>query len=82
MRSPSMSRLAELLAERIQFGDEAASAPGAGRSVPDPAIAVDPALPPLEAAPEALLERLEDLSGEQVDALLTVLMQERNDDAR
>jgi NADPH:quinone reductase-like Zn-dependent oxidoreductase/aryl carrier-like protein len=66
MRSPSLSRLAELLAERFQTGDEA--------RIASSEIQAD--------APEALLERLEDLSGEQVDALLSVLLQDRNDDAR
>jgi acyl transferase domain-containing protein/aryl carrier-like protein len=89
MRSPSLSCLAELLAERFQSRDGAGTGTVSSgtRAEPEPEPKSEPAnpfareLPPLEAAPEALLEQLEDLSGEQVDALLSVLLQDRNDDA-
>jgi acyl transferase domain-containing protein/aryl carrier-like protein len=83
MRSPSLSLLAELLAGRFSTGEggstpapEAAPAGGVPRDEPATARA------PLEAAPEALLQRLGDLSGEQIDALLASLLQDSNNGVR
>jgi acyl transferase domain-containing protein/aryl carrier-like protein len=72
MRSPSLSRLAELVADRLESGDAEPGQPNK----------LAAALPPLEAAPEALLERLGELSGEQVDVLLATLLQEGHDESR
>jgi hypothetical protein len=83
MRSPSLSRLAELLAERITTGDDDRSAtPGHTRAEPAHPGALAVPLPPLDAAPEALLERLDDLSGEQVDVLLAALLQQGHHGSR
>ncbi|MDR3637143.1 MAG: SDR family NAD(P)-dependent oxidoreductase, partial [Isosphaeraceae bacterium] len=64
MRSPSVSRLAVLLAEQLAPGD----APDRNGT----AHATD-----LDAAPAELLSRVDDLSGDQVDALLTALLEAR-----
>ncbi len=83
MRSPSMSRLAEVLAEQFEAGAEALSpAPGQTGAPREQAMGPHTALPALEAAPEALLERVGDLSGEQVDALLATLLHGTNSGAR
>jgi acyl transferase domain-containing protein len=86
MRSPNLSRLAELLAERLATGDAVRNAaPGHPRAEPEhPGPRAVPLAPlaPLEAAPEALLERLGDLSGEQVDVLLAALLQEGHPGSR
>ena len=76
MRSPSLSRLAEVLAEQLEAAAESPSharRPDRGlegaRKWPHPGAAGP------GAAPEVLLERVGDLSGEQVDALLAALLQ-------
>jgi acyl transferase domain-containing protein/aryl carrier-like protein len=75
MRSPSISRLAKLLAEQFEAGAEAPSpAPGPAGVPREQAEVSATTLPVLEAAPEALLERVGALSGEQIDALLTTLL--------
>jgi aryl carrier-like protein len=78
MRSPSMSCLIDLLLERISHGAEAAAPEAGGNGVPKAQInGRGPA--PLAAAPEELLDHVEELSGEQVDALLASLLNEQND---
>jgi aryl carrier-like protein len=83
MRSPGLTRLAALVAERLQTGSEDRSGglehQRAEPAEPDP---LDVSPPPLDAAPEALLERLADLSGDQVDVLLAALLQQGNAGSR
>jgi aryl carrier-like protein len=81
MRSPSLSRLAELVAERLQARDDDRNA-APGNTRPEPQDELAAALPLLEAAPAVLLERLGDLSGEQVDVLLAALLQEGHHGSR
>src|SRR5262249_36478976 len=76
MRSPSLTGLAELLAARLELGgaasphdvDRNGTANGAdhGRN--------GHVRIPLVVAPTEILNRIEDLSGDQVDALLTALL--------
>jgi aryl carrier-like protein len=81
MRSPSLSRLAEVLAERFQAAEETlATMPG--QTDAEPAHERATTLAPLAAAPEALLERLGDLSGEEVDGLLAALLKGNLHEAR
>jgi aryl carrier-like protein len=83
MRSPSMSRLAEVLA--ALFDAEAdAPPPGPGQvgAPVEQATTLTPVLSTLEAAPEALLERVGDLTGEQVDTLLATLLHGTTSGAR
>jgi hypothetical protein len=85
MRSPSLSRLAGLLAERFSTGDEPGPAPHGPVHAGDAhaQAAERPAmLASLEATPEALLERLGEMSGEQVDALLDTLLNSNPNEAR
>jgi polyketide synthase 12/epothilone polyketide synthase D len=72
MRSPSLSRLADILAESTGQGGQAPPAE------PGPSKSEGPtdrrAAPPSETPPAELLARVEELSGEQVDALLSALL--------
>jgi NADPH:quinone reductase-like Zn-dependent oxidoreductase/aryl carrier-like protein len=85
MRSPSLALLADLLAERFQAEAEAeTAAPGPAHADRSPLHELAATLTSLdlEAAPEALLERLGDLSGEQIDGLLAALLPDSNNGAR
>ena len=82
MRSPSVSGLAELLAERLETGRKALSsevgrngtANGStnGHNGHNGHVRM-----PLEAQATELLSRIDDLSGDQVDALLAALLDEK-----
>ncbi|HZT80840.1 MAG TPA: SDR family NAD(P)-dependent oxidoreductase, partial [Gemmataceae bacterium] len=74
MRSPSVARLTELLLE--QFGKEDDHGPVAARVNGSAARANGTGT--LAAEPAELLTRVEELSGEQVDALLAALLQEKD----
>ena len=78
MRSPSVSGLAELLAERLETGGKALSSEvGRNGTANGPANGHNGHVRlPLEAAPTELLARIDDLSGDQVDALLAALLDE------
>jgi NADPH:quinone reductase-like Zn-dependent oxidoreductase/aryl carrier-like protein len=68
MRSPSLSSLSELLSAQLAPAEPAAAAtppPDGERAAPH------------EGAPERLLANLDELSGEQVDALLSSLLADR-----
>jgi aryl carrier-like protein len=85
MRSPSLARLAELLADRFQVGATAERpmvTPAPGPAEPPRDGQHSPGLAPIPGAPEALLERLGDLSSEQVDNLLTALLKESHHGVR
>jgi acyl transferase domain-containing protein/aryl carrier-like protein len=82
MRSPSMSGLADILAERLGTGGKVRSSevghngtakgPANGHNGVNGHVRL-----PVEAAPTALLARIDDLSGDQVDALLAALLDEK-----
>ena len=82
MRSPSVSGLAELLAERLETGGN-----GPSRTKSAATVTVGERSRsnghnghvrlPLEAAPTELLARIDDLSGDQVDTLLAALLDEK-----
>jgi aryl carrier-like protein len=83
MRSPSLSGLAGLLAEQLEAESEAPLPANERTGVPvERAQGPAPGPPALEAAPEVLLERVGELSGEQVDALLATLLQASDSGAR
>jgi NAD(P)-dependent dehydrogenase (short-subunit alcohol dehydrogenase family)/aryl carrier-like protein len=87
MRSPSLSRLAELLADQLTVAPVDAPLPSAapgpvavgndGAIPAQPPVEIAPVARVLEAAPEELLGRVGELSGDQVDALLTALLENR-----
>jgi aryl carrier-like protein len=66
MRSPNLARLTELLLEPLAQLEGGAAEAKNGR-----------APPPLAARPEELLANLDGLSGEEVDALLTTLLADK-----
>jgi NAD(P)-dependent dehydrogenase (short-subunit alcohol dehydrogenase family)/aryl carrier-like protein len=83
MRSPSLTYLAELVAQRLETGSEHLNAAlDPQRADPAQTDGLDAPFPRLESAPEALLERLADLSGDQVDVLLATLLQEGHHGSR
>jgi hypothetical protein len=83
MRSPSLTYLAELVAQRLETGSEHLNAaPDPQRAEPAQTDGLDAPFPRLESAPEALLEHLADLSGDQVDVLLATLLQEGHHGSR
>ncbi len=76
MRSPSLSRLHELLLEQLarteeDGADQESGGPGEKEAEPSSARAAQ------ESSPEELLASVNQLSGEQVDALLTTLLAEK-----
>ena len=80
MRSPSVSGLAELLAERLETGAKAPvmrSRHATARRTGRPTVTTATSGCRLEAAPTELLARIDDLSGDQVDALLAALLDEK-----
>ena len=79
MRSPNMSALAALLAERLETGGRSESYE-VGRNGARNGSANGQngyVRAPMEGSPTNLLSRIDDLSGDQVDALLTALMDEQ-----
>jgi acyl transferase domain-containing protein/aryl carrier-like protein len=79
MHSPSVSDLAELLAERLEEGG---SVPpyevDKNATAKEPRSGLDGHVgPPMEAAPSELLARIDELSGDQVDSLLAALLDEK-----
>jgi NAD(P)-dependent dehydrogenase (short-subunit alcohol dehydrogenase family)/aryl carrier-like protein len=78
MRSPSLSRLAELLREQMASGSRLREPSGTGVAEAPPGSRV---LLPLDgASSEDLLARIEDLPDEQVDELLTALLADKRRD--
>jgi polyketide synthase 12/epothilone polyketide synthase D len=73
MRSPSLSSLTALLLEQLEQSDEPAAAP-ASADLNDVVRmnSHDPSL--LAASPAELLDKIDTLSGEQIDSLLTTLL--------
>ena len=83
MRSPSVSGLAELLAERLETVGKATAQDMAARTArrtSRPAVTTGTPRCPLEARPTELLARIDDLSGDQVDALLAALLNQSGHD--
>lgn len=85
MRSPSVSGLAKLLAERIETGGNALTYE-AGRNRTSNGLANahnghnghnGHVRLPAQAAATELLSRIDDLSGDQVDTLLAALLEEK-----
>jgi len=79
MRSPSVSGLAELLAERLETGGKAPSCElGCDGAVKGSADTPDGhGRLPLAMAPNELLARIDDLSGDELDSVLAGLLDER-----
>ncbi len=79
MRSPSMSGLAELLAERLETGGKAASYEvGRNGTANGSANGHNGHVAcPWRRRRPSLLARIDDLSGDQVDALLAALLDEK-----
>jgi hypothetical protein len=83
LRSPSLSGLATLLAERFSTVDGTPPpSPARNGEVREGTNGRVSAANALEAAPEDIVSQVEDLSSEQVDALLTTLLNGRVNDAR
>ena len=77
MRSPGVSGLAEVLADRLEdAGTAPAHRPGRNGSANGHHEDNGHAGRPVPAAPTELLSRIDDLSGDQVDALLAALLDE------
>jgi aryl carrier-like protein len=74
MRSPSISGLAELLAERIEANGQAPHVDTGRNGTPNPSTNGHHVRLPLDPAPTEILARIEDLSGDQVDELLAALL--------
>jgi aryl carrier-like protein len=79
MKSPSVSGLALLLADRLDAAAQAQSLAAGSNGVVNVSIHGEhgPARPHLELAPNDLLARIDDLSGDQVDSVLAALLDER-----
>ncbi len=83
LRSPSISGLTTLLAERLGSEDGTPSPSSASNG--EVTEGTDPYIPSangLGAAPEDILSQVEDLSSEQIDALLATLLNDRVSNAR
>jgi acyl transferase domain-containing protein/aryl carrier-like protein len=73
MRSPSLARLTDLLLEQLTQADGASAAPvGADLTSGERKNGDSTAM--LQANPAELLDKIDELSGEQIDALLTTLL--------
>jgi hypothetical protein len=79
MRSPSLAGLAELLAEQLATHGETRTPESGGNGVAKAQTNGHVALA-LDVPPDELLARVEDLSGEEVDALLSVLLNKKGCD--
>jgi acyl carrier protein len=76
MRSPTLARLADALQEKLAESDTPAGAPAAGNGE---AVEQTNGHVPTElgAAPQELLARVGEMSGEEVDSLLAELLKEK-----
>ncbi len=80
MRSPSLSRLIDLLLEQLAEADGTKGTTTGALAEPATVEHANGAASPTGESPEELLEKIEDLPGEQVDALLSALLADKQPD--